>query len=218
MADLQKELLQVLNSFTGTVVSQSILQLSIRMAGVDISNLSDDGSQRLADCIRNGINTFIQEPGKRDACLFKVREVLRSSGPHYPSSGLQGDQVAIADESDILRARTIGHALIRDLGFSSTDQTKIVTVISELARNIFKYAGRGTISVTKLRGNRRGIQIVAHDSGPGIQEIDKIMAGQYHSTSGLGIGLSGSKRLMDEFFIETQPGKGTRITARKFLD
>ncbi len=217
MADIQKELLEVLNSFTGMVVSQSILQLSIRMAGVDIRNLSDDGSERLADCIRNGVNTFIHEPRKRDACLLKVRQVIRSSVPHY-ASGSQVNEVAIADESDILRARTIGHTLIRELGFSSTDQTKIVTVISELARNIFKYAGAGTIKVTKLAGDRRGVEIVAQDSGPGIEELDKIMAGQYHSTSGLGVGLSGSKKLMDEFSIETQPGKGTTITARKFLN
>ncbi len=216
MPDIQQELLQVLNSFTGAVVSQSILQLSIRMAGVDVHNLSAEDSQRLADCIRHGIDTFIKKQQDRDACLFKIKQVIRSSAPQ-PMSGFAADRVAVVEESDILRARTIGHTLIRALGFSNTDQTKIVTVISELARNIFRYAGRGTITVTKLNGDRRGVEIVAHDSGPGIEDVDKIMAGQYHSTSGLGIGLRGSKKLMDEFSIQTRPGKGTTITARKFL-
>ena len=202
MADIEAELLQVLKSFTGAVVSQSILQLSIRMAAVDIHNLNADSSQRLADCIRQGIDTFIVEPQKRDSCVSKVWQILQSSARHYPTAS-RPDEVTIVEESDILRARSIGHGLIRALGFSATEQTKIVTVISELARNIFKYAGTGTITITKVTGNRRGVEIVAHDSGPGIEGVEKIMAGQYRSTSGLGIGLSGSRKLMDEFSIRT---------------
>ena len=216
MANIQQELLQVLNSFTGSVVSQSILQLSVRMADVDLENLSLEGSERLADCIRHGIDTFVREPRKRDACLFRVRQVIRSSGSGFRSS-LETDRVVISEESDILHARTIGQSLIRTLGFSTTDQTKIVTVISELARNIFKYAGSGTITVTKLTGTKRGVEIVAHDTGPGIADVEEVMTGHYHSTSGLGIGLSGSRKLMDEFTIETHPGKGTTVTARKYL-
>jgi len=216
MADLQEELLHVLTSFTGTVVAQSILRLSISMAGVEMNNLSGNGPQRLTDCIEQGIKTFIHDPQKREACAYKVRQAIRSSAP--PSGPrVEADQVAIADESDILRARTIGHALIKGLGFSSTDQTKIVTVISELARNIFAYAGNGTITLTRLNGGIPGVEVVAHDSGPGIEDLETIMAGQYHSTSGLGIGLAGSKRLMDEFSIQTAPGRGTTVTARKFL-
>ncbi|RPI26947.1 MAG: hypothetical protein EHM61_10175 [Acidobacteria bacterium] len=186
------------------------------MAGVDIHNLSSDGSERLADCIRHGIDTFIKEPRKREACLLKVRRVIGSSARHYPSE-FESEEVSIEQESDILHARTVGHRLLKSLGFGLTDEVKIATVISELARNIFRYAGRGTVTLTKLKGMRRGIEIVAEDSGPGIQDLDKIMAGQYHSTSGLGIGLCGSKKLMDEFSVETERGKGTTVTARKFL-
>ncbi len=218
MADLQEELLQVLTSFTGAVVSHSILQLSIRMGGIDVRSLSQEDSLRLGDCIEQGVNTFIRDPEKREVCLYKIRQVIRSSARHFhPSRETGAEEVSIVDESDILRARTIGHAVVKALAFSNTDQTKIVTVISELARNIFTYAGNGTIRVTKLAGNKRGVEIVARDSGPGIKDVEKVMTGHYRSTSGLGIGLSGSKRLMDDFSIRTEPGKGTTVTARKYL-
>jgi serine/threonine-protein kinase RsbT len=106
-----------------------------------------------------------------------------------------------------------------DAGFAHADATKIAVVISELARNILIYAKTGTVIVmhAKSLDGRRGIKVIADDSGPGIPYLDKAMTDGYTTSGGLGLGLSGSKRLMDEFFIHSEVGKGTNVTAIKWL-
>lgn len=128
--------------------------------------------------------------------------------------------VAISQDKDIVTARQRGRAMASKIGFSSTDQISIATAISELSRNIVEYAREGEIHLSVVRAQdngQAGIQIIARDNGPGISDVGLAMKDGYSTSRSLGLGLPGTKRLMDEFEIDSRPGKGTRVTIRKWL-
>src|SRR6478736_416084 len=126
--------------------------------------------------------------------------------------------VKIVTEWDIVAARQLGRNVSKELGFGTVDQARITTAISELARNIYLYAGKGQIYIEKLnRGGKNGLLVVVTDEGPGIPDVRKVMEDGYSTSGGLGAGLPGVKRLMDEFDIETNVGEGTEIKAVKWL-
>jgi len=126
--------------------------------------------------------------------------------------------VKIAREEDILLARQMAKNFAGDSGFSLVDVTKIATVVSELSRNIFRYAGSGFIllRLRKEEGGENVLEIVAYDEGPGIEDVAIVLRGG-HSTSlrSFGLGLSGVRRLMDVFEIESEKGKGTIVRVEK---
>ncbi|MEL7568440.1 MAG: anti-sigma regulatory factor [Dehalobacterium sp.] len=125
--------------------------------------------------------------------------------------------VYIRLESDIVSARQKGRELATPLGFSSSELTTIATAISELARNIVDYAGNGEIKLSLIQQHdRKGISIVARDNGPGIPDIDRAMQDGYSTGGSLGLGLPGTRRLMDDFQIVSEVGKGTTVTVRKW--
>jgi len=131
----------------------------------------------------------------------------------------QIDEIRVRVESDVdvVEARQKGRELAATLGFSSTDLTLIVTAISEVARNIVVYAHHGEIRLSTINdGSRRGIEVVAEDTGPGIVDISLAMRDAYSTGNGLGLGLPGARRLMDEFDIESVPSKGTRVSMKKW--
>ncbi|AOM84133.1 anti-sigma regulatory factor [Salisediminibacterium beveridgei] len=126
--------------------------------------------------------------------------------------------VDIHSEWGIVAARQAGRTMAREIGFGSVDQARITTAISELARNIYLYAETGKISILEAQGpNKKGIRIVAIDQGPGIPDLRRVMEDGFTTSGGLGAGLPGVKRLMDEFDINSQVGEGTTITAIKWL-
>ena len=126
--------------------------------------------------------------------------------------------VDIYTEWDIVAARQLGRNEAKKIGFGTVDQARITTAISELARNIYLYAGRGRIEITKIYENQvYGISIVASDEGPGIADIRKVMDDGYTTSGGLGAGMPGVRRLMDEFNLVSKQGIGTTITAIKWL-
>ena len=119
----------------------------------------------------------------------------------------------ISTSEDVVAVRQAVRQRAVDLGFSLVDQTKIVTAASELARNTLQYGGGGTLLIEEvLQGPRRGIRLVFEDNGPGIPNIELAMKDGYTTGNGLGLGLSGAKRLSNEFFIHSRPGEGTRVT------
>lgn len=123
----------------------------------------------------------------------------------------------IATDDDIVTARQEGRRLSSELGFTSTDLTLIATAISEVARNIRLYAGRGDVRLRLVReGNREGISVVARDKGPGIADVDLAMRDGYSSRGSSGLGLPGARRLMDEFEIRSKPGNGVTVTMKKW--
>ena len=129
----------------------------------------------------------------------------------------QGKVAPIRSDLDIVIARTLARDTAKALGFGAIDQARIATAVSELARNIFLYAGSGTVLFREIeRGGRRGIEIVCDDQGPGIANIDLVMRDGYSTSRGMGMGLPGAKRLMDEFDIRSEEGVGTTVICRKW--
>jgi serine/threonine-protein kinase RsbT len=126
--------------------------------------------------------------------------------------------VTIRSDADVVAARSMGRSLAEDYGFGMTDVTMIATAISELARNILKYAHEGEIVVeTVERNSRSGVSVVARDDGPGIADVGLAMQDGFSTADSLGLGLPGTRRLMDEFEIVSSPGAGTIVTAIKWL-
>jgi len=126
-------------------------------------------------------------------------------------------RVRIQSSADIVLARQQGRALASQLGFSSSNLTIIATAISEVARNIVEYAKEGEVVLSLINDtNKNGVQIVAADSGPGIADISTVMRDGFTTGNGLGIGLPGARRLMDEFEISSEVGKGTTVTMKKW--
>ena len=131
---------------------------------------------------------------------------------------LQDILVSIRSDVDIVLARQQGRTMAAHIGFAGIDATLIATAISELARNIVTYAQQGEVVMRSVEtAHSKGIVIIARDNGPGIRSIQDVLRDGYSTSGGLGLGLPGVKRLMDEFAIESEPRRGTTISVKKWL-
>jgi serine/threonine-protein kinase RsbT len=130
---------------------------------------------------------------------------------------LKEETMPVRSQEDIVIVRQAVRKWAIDAGFSLVDQTKIVTAASELARNTVIYGGGGTVRLEHLEaGSRRGLRLTFEDKGPGILDIEQAMKDGFTSGSGLGLGLSGAKRLSNEFEIFSQQGEGTRVSITRW--
>ena len=126
--------------------------------------------------------------------------------------------IAIASDLDIVEARMAARRLASEVGFRETDLVMIATAVSEVARNILEYAGHGEVVLSFAHnGARRGVEVIARDRGPGIANISRAMQEGFTTARGLGLGLPGSRRLMDDFEIASKVSMGTTVTMRKWL-
>jgi serine/threonine-protein kinase RsbT len=127
-------------------------------------------------------------------------------------------RIAINNDLDIVAARVEGRNMAKEMGFGIIDQARIATAISELARNVVLYARSGLVILRQITTNNRvGIEIVCEDEGHGIADVDAVMRDEHSTAQGLGMGLRGTKRLMDGFEIRSQLGRGTTVIVRKWL-
>ena len=127
------------------------------------------------------------------------------------------ESIEIRTSNDIVRVRQLVREWAVEAGFSLVDQTKMVTAASELARNTLEHGGGGTARLEYLAdGPRRGVRLVCEDRGPGIPDIQLALRDGYTSRSGLGLGLGGARRLVNEFGIDSRPGEGTRVTIARW--
>ena len=130
---------------------------------------------------------------------------------------LKTKTLAVNDDIDVAYAALAAKNYAKEIGFSTASQYMISTAVSELARNMFNYAEKGIISLSFFsESSKNGIQIVAEDFGPGIQDIDKAMEDNFSTGGTMGVGLPGTRRLMDYFKIESQVGVGTKVVIRKW--
>ena len=131
---------------------------------------------------------------------------------------LKQAKIAIRASTDIVAARQIVRKWAIEVGFSLIDQTKVITAASELARNTLEYGTGGDMEIALLTDgiSRQGLRMIFEDNGPGIENVELALTDGYSSGVGLGMGLSGSKRLMNEFSLDTEIGKGTRVTITKW--
>jgi anti-sigma regulatory factor (Ser/Thr protein kinase) len=130
-----------------------------------------------------------------------------------------GDEICvrIAGDGDLVPARAEGRALAERLGFSRTDATLLATAISEVARNIVVHVGSGEIVMhARQEPHRYGLVVIARDRGPGIRDVEAALRDGYAARGGLGLGLPGARRLMDEFDVDSDPDRGTTVTMTKW--
>ncbi|KCZ73159.1 anti-sigma regulatory factor (Ser/Thr protein kinase) [Candidatus Methanoperedens nitroreducens] len=127
------------------------------------------------------------------------------------------DTLSIRDDNDIISVRRFGRNIAARLGFGVVDQCRITTAISELARNTVVHGGGGIVTIRTVENDKKGIEIICRDEGPGIENLELALQGGYSTVGGFGIGLLGTKRLMDEFQITSGAGKGTTVIIRKWL-
>ena len=126
--------------------------------------------------------------------------------------------IAIVTDADIVEARMAARALAAFVGFTEGDLVMIATAVSEVARNIIEYAQPGEVALSVVQnGVRRGLEVVARDQGPGIADISQAMQDGFSTSQSLGLGLPGSRRLMDEFRVQSKIGQGTTVIMRKWL-
>jgi serine/threonine-protein kinase RsbT len=132
--------------------------------------------------------------------------------------GFEEGELSIQTERDIVAARRTVRETAAKLGFSEIDVTRIVTAASELARNIYKYAGGGTMRWRMIQANsRRGLEVQFVDHGPGIEDINLAFQDGYTTSGGMGMGLPGARRLVDQLDVDSVVGQGTSITMKKWL-
>jgi serine/threonine-protein kinase RsbT len=130
---------------------------------------------------------------------------------------VRSDTLPIKTSDDVVRVRQEARTRAVEIGLGLVDQTKIVTAASELARNTVDYGGGGTVRVEVLQdGGRKGLRLIFEDQGPGIADIDMALKDGFTTGGGLGLGLSGAKRLSNEFAIESKVGEGTRISITRW--
>jgi len=143
----------------------------------------------------------------------------RLSGPLLERGQARDDvvRVPIRTDADIVAARRAAREMASRQGFSSTDLTVIATAVSEIARNIVRFAGAGVVVIEMIERPSAGVRMVAMDSGPGIPDVDQALTDGYSTYDGLGLGLPGARRLMDEFAVVSEAGRGTTVTMTKWL-
>jgi serine/threonine-protein kinase RsbT len=134
------------------------------------------------------------------------------------SEMIEPTRLPVKNLINVVSSRRRGLEMALKVGFSRPDATKIAVVISELARNITLYTEGGTITLIPHTNKRRGMKVIAQDKGPGIEDVDRVLVGGFTTSNGLGMGVSGSKNIMDEFEIQTVLGAGTTIRTAKWLD
>ncbi|MEZ4379748.1 MAG: anti-sigma regulatory factor [Nannocystaceae bacterium] len=196
--------------------ARTIARMAVRRIGArehTISTLRDHDALLLE--LRRGMDLFAASATARRLCVRQLEALFDREGGEE-SVEVQDFEVAIVDESHIVEARTKARSMAAEIGFGRTQQVKVATVVSELARNIYHYAGTGVIAARRIDGARPGVVIEARDEGPGIADVESILAGAYRSRTGLGLGLIGCKNLSDELTIDTAPGEGTRVKVKMY--
>jgi serine/threonine-protein kinase RsbT len=126
--------------------------------------------------------------------------------------------IPISGDADVVKARQAARELAARLGFSNTDLTILATAVSEVTRNIVRFAGTGEVVIELVEAPRRGLRVVARDTGPGIPDLEQALTDGYSTCEGLGLGLPGARRLMDEFAVASEPGRGTTVTMAKWQE
>jgi serine/threonine-protein kinase RsbT len=142
--------------------------------------------------------------------------VTALAGQGYVISTSESWEIRIEKEADIIAVRQLVRELTKAHKFDQFASAALTTAASELSRNVWVHAKAGLARVSVLHGNRIGLELSFVDRGPGIADINRALAGGYSTANSLGLGLSGTKRLVDEFHIETEPGRGTTIIIRKW--
>jgi serine/threonine-protein kinase RsbT len=238
-SDLSEPLIRILTCYVSSPTAQSIVKLARQRANVTAVRLDRPRLAEMFAPIERNLRLFVVEPSKVAECCAAIQELIggrsplaepssvrsgapasarspepssvRSGAPASARSFIPPLLVQIRVEDDIARARSEARDLASVMAFSVVGRTRLVTAVSELARNIVLYAREGQIELLPV-ASPAGITVTASDRGPGIANLEQIMVGDYKSRLGMGLGLRGVKRLADRFEIHTAPGQGTTVS------
>jgi serine/threonine-protein kinase RsbT len=189
--------------------AHSIIKLARQRTGAFDVRLDKAQVRAMLASIEVNLRLFLEDAARRAECCAALRALVDGAAPAEAAGTLS---VPIRAEEDIARARLAARDLAIRMGFTLTGQTRLVTAVSELARNIVQYAGEGSLEL-KPTTSPPGITITATDRGPGIVNLEDILAGNYKSKMGMGMGLRGIKRIAQHFEVETKAGRGTTVCA-----
>jgi serine/threonine-protein kinase RsbT len=206
----------VLNDYLGTIVSRSIAHTAANSCALHGTYIPASQSAAYLAALNAGVQAFVADPVKAEECRSRLQVTVGAPAPKPTAESPSQMSVEILQEYDIVTARNHVKLLCDQLGFSIAEQVKIATAVSELARNIVQYVGVGRIEIESVSIPRAGVEVRAIDNGSGIPNVGEIIAGNYTSKTGMGVGLLGTKRIMDEFEI-TSDSRGTRVLARKYV-
>jgi serine/threonine-protein kinase RsbT len=209
---------EVLASYVSRINAQIILRGALERVGCDERVFERAGlDDAILAHLRHGVAMFVEGERRRAECVARLTALASEhSGSVEARTPADETIVIIANENAIVDARTRARSMAIELGFRTTEQYKIATAVSELSRNIFRYAGRGELRFGAIRKPRVGMFVVAQDAGPGIPDVEAVLSPSYRSRTGLGRGLQGCRNIMDEFSIETAPGSGTTVRLCKW--
>jgi serine/threonine-protein kinase RsbT len=210
-------ILNVLEKHVSPLIARSILRMSVRRANVDLCAPHAGDNDRLVHQLQRGVQLYVHDQEARRTCVNQLADLLARGTVPPPAPEQDRLRIPINLEVDVMVARKAGRDTCQNLGFSTALQVKVATAISELARNIVQYAGTGAVEIAVLRGTPPGVEVVARDEGPGIPDVQRVLSGQYRSMTGMGMGLRGTRNLMDFFEIRTSPEQGTEVKVRAFL-
>lgn len=220
------KLLAALIAHVSAPSAHAIVSLCAATAKVPTNRLDLSHLPLIVTCVERAIGLFGLAREQREACM----RAIKALGPDQraPSATDTGRQpvvqqpvaartqaITIARENDIVNARLSAREAARAAGMSEVAETQIVTAVSELSRNIYRYAGHGTIELRTLM-TPPGIEVIARDEGPGIPDVAAILSPAFRSRTGMGVGLRGTRRIVDFFDVKTTIGEGTTVVVRKY--
>ncbi len=211
--ELWKELERSLRQHLSRISVETMLTRACTRCGLPRRSIHLKDLPRLIEVIRPALTLYLDPQSQRQV-LTRLRTLAAGDISTDAARDRATEIVHVHRARDIDAARKAAMQLSRDVGLSQVDSVKVATVVSELARNISQYVGRGTVQL-EVMTRPRGVRIIAEDQGSGIQDLDAVLSGEKKSKTGLGLGIRGSQRLMDRFEIESTPDKGTRITVEK---
>jgi serine/threonine-protein kinase RsbT len=191
----------ILTRYVSPPTARSILSLAQQRGGA--AGATD--LRQLLDRIEHSLRLFLTDPVQVRRCRASLDELVDG----LPKTA-EAVVVAVRAEEDIVKARIESRRIASQLGFSTVGLTRLMTAVSEVARNIVLYAKEGQIEVTPTT-SPRGVEVIARDRGPGIRDLDQILAGNYKSRLGMGLGLRAVKKIADQFEVQTSPGNGTTV-------
>ncbi len=205
----------VLEGYLTRGTSVGLLRAALRIRGWLEHDLESRGpDESLLKRIESQLRVFVPEETRRQACLQELR-ALTPAGCWPGPQATDTVTIPVREDADVVRARNSAREMAREVGFVHTEQIKIATAVSEIARNIVRYAGEGLIRLRALDAPCAGVEIAADDGGPGITDLEAVLGGEFKSKTGMGLGLRGSRRLMDDFQVRSAPGEGTHVVMRK---
>jgi serine/threonine-protein kinase RsbT len=224
--DTSHEIVTVLRSYFSAPIARALLTSTLRRAKLPHESIERQEMSAAVAALEDVLPNYISDAGRRTECIRGLRLLVGGrAAPRAHTPPPRAEVVTTTSTSTIIHIRTpddvvnaceVGRDIARNVGFSDVDQVKVATATAELTRNVLLYAKVGEMRLASLEAPRRGIEIEVSDEGPGIADIDLVLSGHYRSRTGMGMGLRGTKRLVDTFELASSPA-GTRVLARKFV-